>query len=169
MRQPLRREVTRLRESSEFPQSGKTCEVLMCGLDTSLFEDRHISFLIRSLLLRLRQIYLPTNPGLLFPAWHITVEPFDCARYVWPSRWPRGIRITPSASPLLVDGAMLGPPAPFLAALQYHAYDETASSASRRTGSASRVLMPVDEARNNRVVFVMSFFDEIRRCLAQTK
>jgi hypothetical protein len=29
--------------------------------------------------------------------------------------------------------------------------------------------MPVDEARNNRVVFVMSFLDEIRRCLAQTK
>jgi len=36
-------------------------------------------------------------------------------------------------------------------------------------GKRFAVLMPVDEARNNRVVFVMSFFDEIRRRLAQTQ
>jgi Tol biopolymer transport system component/DNA-binding winged helix-turn-helix (wHTH) protein len=36
-------------------------------------------------------------------------------------------------------------------------------------GKRFAVLMPVDEARNNRVVFVMSFFDEIRRRLSQTQ
>jgi len=35
-------------------------------------------------------------------------------------------------------------------------------------GKRFAVVMPVEEARNNRVVFVMSFFDEIRRRLAQT-
>jgi hypothetical protein len=36
-------------------------------------------------------------------------------------------------------------------------------------GKRFAVLMPVEGARNNRVVFVMSFFDEIRRRLAQTQ
>jgi DNA-binding winged helix-turn-helix (wHTH) protein/Tol biopolymer transport system component len=36
-------------------------------------------------------------------------------------------------------------------------------------GKRFAVLMPVEEARNNRVVFVMSFFDEIRRRLAQAQ
>ena len=56
----------------------------MCGLDTSLSADLHISFLIRSLLLRHRQIFLPANSGLLFLAWHISAESFGCARYVRP-------------------------------------------------------------------------------------